>query len=236
MVDIDLTSSLIDKDIDSVIDALHILSSTREPSLKIRLTVRRNSWTASEATRLLQAMIAEPETIQSNKTDNKTETAEDVTITSNITTNKNETAAETKGSGAASTTFGGGGTETMEVPLDTEPHSVAVNENVSHDVDGEELEESEIVISKFVAVESLDLGWNNYSQEHQSKGYKKFLKALQGLLESPEKCPKVLSLDVCGLGPAACRAIGKVRLVDFAGATAPVISCAPLTVIVWTHL
>jgi hypothetical protein len=61
----------------------------------------------------------------------------------------------------------------------------------------------------FATVASLDLGWNDLGQE--LTGTKGFLKALQKLVESQERCPQTVRLDLCGLGPAACRALGKVR-------------------------
>jgi hypothetical protein len=57
-------------------------------------------------------------------------------------------------------------------------------------------------------LQSLDLGWNNLGPDQT--GSKEFLSSLRRLIELPEKCPRVLRLCKCGLGPAACRAIGKV--------------------------
>lgn len=62
-------------------------------------------------------------------------------------------------------------------------------------------------------LQSLDLGWNNLGPDQT--GSKEFLTALRRLIEDPEKCPRVLRLCNCGLGPAACRAIGKVRPVKY---------------------
>ena len=55
---------------------------------------------------------------------------------------------------------------------------------------------------------SLDLGWNNLHPDEA--GSKEFLTSLRKLVESPN-CPRQLRFDCCGLGPGACRAIGKVR-------------------------
>lgn len=60
-----------------------------------------------------------------------------------------------------------------------------------------------------LVLQSLDLGWNNLGPDQT--GSKEFMSSLRKLIESPEKCPRVLRLYRCGLGPAACRAIGKVR-------------------------
>ena len=57
-------------------------------------------------------------------------------------------------------------------------------------------------------VVSLDLGWNNLHPDEA--GSKEFLTSLRKLVECPN-CPRQLRLDCCGLGPGACRALGKVR-------------------------
>jgi hypothetical protein len=56
-------------------------------------------------------------------------------------------------------------------------------------------------------LKSLDLGWNHLHPERP--GQKGFLKALQQLIEHPTQGPTTVRLDRCGLGPSACRAIGK---------------------------
>jgi hypothetical protein len=61
---------------------------------------------------------------------------------------------------------------------------------------------------------SLDLGWNNLHPDED--GSKAFLSSLRKLLES-SNCPLHLRLDCCGLGPGACRAIGKVCRIFFVG-------------------
>ena len=58
-------------------------------------------------------------------------------------------------------------------------------------------------------VDTLDVGWNELHP--LSAGWKNFLKSLQRLLQTPQACPETIRLDRCGLGPGACRAIGKVR-------------------------
>ena len=58
---------------------------------------------------------------------------------------------------------------------------------------------------------SLDVGWNELHPN--VPGWKNFLKSLQKLLQSRDKCPQTIRLDRCGLGPGACRAIGKVSAI-----------------------
>jgi hypothetical protein len=71
-----------------------------------------------------------------------------------------------------------------------------------------ELEKENSTEPSFATIASLDLGWNDFSQD--AHGSKTFLKSLQKLVESGDKCPRTLRLDICGLGPGACRALGKV--------------------------
>ena len=56
---------------------------------------------------------------------------------------------------------------------------------------------------------TLDVGWNEL--QPNVPGWKSFLKSLQKLLQSRDLCPQTIRLDRCGLGPGACRAMGKVR-------------------------
>lgn len=58
-----------------------------------------------------------------------------------------------------------------------------------------------------LVLRSMDLGWNNLSPGQT--GSKELSSSLRRLVEN-ENCPRVLRLYQCGLGPAACRAIGKV--------------------------
>jgi hypothetical protein len=71
-----------------------------------------------------------------------------------------------------------------------------------------ELEKEHSTEPSFATIATLDLGWNDFSQD--APGSKTFLRSLQKLVESGDKCPHTLRLDVCGLGPGACRALGKV--------------------------
>ena len=53
----------------------------------------------------------------------------------------------------------------------------------------------------------LDLGWNNFAPDQP--GARRMFANLRKLVEERDACPTVLRLDRCGLGPAACRSIGK---------------------------
>jgi len=76
-------------------------------------------------------------------------------------------------------------------------------------LDNPKQEEASTDSKPLLILQSLDLGWNNLGPDQT--GSKEFLSSLRKLIESPQKCPRVLRLYRCGLGPAACRAIGKVR-------------------------
>lgn len=65
-----------------------------------------------------------------------------------------------------------------------------------------------MIACKSITIESLDLGWNKLNPDENSASTA-FLQALRLLIAHPSCCPSTLRLDSCGLGPAACRAIGK---------------------------
>ena len=54
---------------------------------------------------------------------------------------------------------------------------------------------------------SLDLSWNNL--HNGEPGAKTMMLDLRKLIEDPSRCPEILQLNRCSLGPAACRSIGK---------------------------
>jgi hypothetical protein len=72
-------------------------------------------------------------------------------------------------------------------------------------------QEQELEDNNHLSILGLDLSWNDLSQENRESRI--FLKSLQKIIEESSKSSEsfVLRLDVCGLNPAACRAIGKVR-------------------------
>jgi hypothetical protein len=67
--------------------------------------------------------------------------------------------------------------------------------------------------SRNTFIESLDLGFNDIGHGTGDKTeIYAFNKSLKRLIENQFGCcPRVLRLDVCGLGAPSCRAIGKVR-------------------------
>lgn len=77
--------------------------------------------------------------------------------------------------------------------------------------DGKDNEENNAVVAEeescSPSLRSLDLSWNNLHRERP--GAKTMQANLRKLVEQSSRCPKVLSLNRCSLGPNACRAIGK---------------------------
>jgi Ran GTPase-activating protein (RanGAP) involved in mRNA processing and transport len=62
-------------------------------------------------------------------------------------------------------------------------------------------------IGNFTSIQSLDLSFNDFAPDQV--GAKTFHSTLRNLIEDPDRCPPTLRFERCGLGPAACRAIGK---------------------------
>ena len=70
----------------------------------------------------------------------------------------------------------------------------------------------------FVSIQSLDLGWNNLgisasattpSSARSNAQIRALNTALRRLLADREQCPPCIKLNVCGLGPQACRDLAK---------------------------
>lgn len=153
VIDIDVSSSLIGKDINDIVQLLE--GKGREEAIKstINLKARSNQWTQKEAAMLLKA----------------------------VTTN-----------------------EVKNEEKDTQQKSDETNVST----------EEEKVFDSPVSVVALDLSWNDLGQSNRES--RTFLKSLQKLVEESGKNNQernfVLRLDVCGLSPAACRALGKVNM------------------------
>ncbi|KAI2503298.1 hypothetical protein MHU86_11128 [Fragilaria crotonensis] len=75
------------------------------------------------------------------------------------------------------------------------------------DVNGTSSETTEQVRGQEFALRSLDLSWNNLHPGEP--GAKTMMLDLRKLIEDPSRCPEILQLNRCSLGPAACRSIGK---------------------------
>lgn len=75
------------------------------------------------------------------------------------------------------------------------------------DVNVTSSETTEQVRGQEFALRSLDLSWNNLHPGEP--GAKTMMLDLRKLIEDPSRCPEILQLNRCSLGPAACRSIGK---------------------------
>lgn len=163
-LDIDISSSMIRKDINDLLTALE----GRESS-SVRLAVRRNQWSPDEAATLLNAIVGTDNNTRKDEGNSNPQTKDDSEF--------NGKTSEKEGN---------------QDPPDTDL-----------------IESMETVAPGFASIASLDLSWNDLSHNH--RGSKNFLKYLQKTIQDSRKCPSILRFDVCGLGPSACRALGKVR-------------------------
>ena len=66
---------------------------------------------------------------------------------------------------------------------------------------------NETNVDELPYIESLDMSLNDLGTSDRSK-LRNLVKSIEGVVESGA-CPSTLRLDCCGLGPAACRSIGK---------------------------
>ena len=69
-------------------------------------------------------------------------------------------------------------------------------------------EEAAVPTHQTTHFNTIDLSWNSFHPEEP--GAKRLFTNLRKLVSDPSVCPKLLRLDRCGLGPAACRSLGKV--------------------------
>lgn len=172
-VEIDLSSSLIGKDIQSIVSIFKDIEQTST----IDLRARSNQWSPKDGRALLGALL-EALLLDQSKDSQSNQSEKSQSERKSISNAETTTTEENKG----------------------DDH------------------QSECTPAPF-PIHSLDLGWNYLGDDHDddnAKDSKKFLKALQKLIEKSSTSPEpfILRLEVCGLSPAACRAIGKVRWWD----------------------
>ena len=253
VLDIDLTASLIGKNISEIISSLKRPDHHREqdtnntaaatvrssvvPSMMVRLTARRNRLSPVEATALVDFVL------ENNGPSNETTT----TTTTTIDEDKGEQKGkDEKGTPAASSGEDSGSLAEIaatEASEETEPSGNSATaattatsnlstilSNVDADSNGglqnhdnaSAAAATSMLRPAFVSIQSLDLGWNNLGSSSSSSssssntakrssaaGVRTVNRALRRLLADPEKCPTTIRLDVCGLGPPACRDVAK---------------------------
>lgn len=67
---------------------------------------------------------------------------------------------------------------------------------------------NETNVDELPYIEALDMSLNDLESSERSK-QRNLIKSIEALVESGAACPGTLRFDCCGLGPAACRSIGK---------------------------
>ena len=184
---IDVSASLLGncKELQTYIQSVIDKSNNLSSDTVLELTVRRNQWSPKQATDLLKAIMTNVTTSQQQIAENSTAIMAEIDV-QNSTVSTNSTENQT---------------------------IAAVNRTVTPIVepssDKPTVENDSTPPSTKLEIQSLDLGWNDFHPDQA--GSKEFAKSLQNLLEH-EACPSILKLDVCALGPSACRSIAKVSM------------------------
>ena len=210
IVDIDLTASLIGKNISGILESLKPVDNKYEGSplqnppsqttttttttTFVRLTARRNQWSSEDAIKILNFIL---------------ENGPNEIITNVSSVEEKDDDDDSDNAGA------------VVVITETDDDN-----NITIDKNKEEEEETTKTDGKihmgnkdksplaFVSIQSLDLGWNNLGRvsggsRAASTGVKTMNKALRRLLSDSRQCPPSIRLSVCGLGPSSCRDIAK---------------------------
>lgn len=227
-IDIDVTASFIGKDIQDLLDAL--TKEDTRPHRKFGIIAQQNQWTTKEATLLLQAILGPEETVQDEtaakdqnenspqkqrKRHRKDKHAAQVT-TESVNVSGNETLPtprDTDRANSDETTVTDASNTTTNLTTVELTGNATLESNVpSLSSDGIDMEGKASTLTAHSLVK-LDLGWNylggNSDTSTGRSADKAWYHILQRLIRNHEKCPLQLSFSVCGLGPAACRAIGK---------------------------
>ena len=253
-VDIDLTASLIGKNISDILSSFQGSEEQQDDtrlvsSMMVRLTARRNQLSPKEVTAILDFLLQNGptnETITTTTstvmdelekdetkvasplvTDDKDDDPSPATSTGEIsegeTDNSNRIAADAAADDTASDDVRTPEGSTQPPQTDDDLNvSVAPDETVDVNDETEPLAEAINPIAKtilrpaFVSIQSLDLGWNNLgggasssSSRRSSAGTRSVNGAIRKLLADSELCPPTIRLDVCGLGPPACREMAR---------------------------
>mmetsp|Transcript_39624 Transcript_39624/g.44615 ORF Transcript_39624/g.44615 Transcript_39624/m.44615 type:complete len:803 (-) Transcript_39624:2098-4506(-) len=198
VVDIDLSASLIGKNISGILEAILPVSQPKvldesvvlvkndiplqTRTTFIRFTARRNQFSPKEAIVILNFIL------ENNSKKNETMMNE-----LNTDEDNSDDAAEVIG---------------------TDRSFTIANHSTSRDDDGDKNEEEDttntggkISVQK---IQSLDLGWNNFGRvSGRSSGVKSINKTLRRLLSDSQRCPPSIRLNSCGLCPSLCRDIAK---------------------------
>jgi len=221
VMDIDLTASLIDKNLSEILCSLQSSTdaenasdnnddqTTLFPSVPVKLTARRNQLTPAQATALIDFLLENgPTTIEETTLMPESDANETIIVDESPTSEETTIEeASTDKADAESTTPSADDTSAIEntdgEPKDTETVTV---ENGGNNDTAATTTTTTRIRPAFVSVQSLDLGWNQLGAR---SGGKELNAAVRKLLANPDQCPPELRLDVCGLHPQACRELAK---------------------------
>ena len=274
-VDLDISSSMIDKNLQDLISSIE--ESLPKP-VSLKLIARANQWNINDATSLLQSIVeaSTPPScrpVEEFKAESKTEsiskedatTAKEVDDTKVVIVDDEKTLKSSEGTNETviveeedeekkdedndDVDIESNLTVVVDTTNDENTTSIDNNEttvdteNIGKEaIEDEDVNEEETAPKFNISISSLDLGWNNLAQlqsqqpqsqegdgssssssrrrrsssRQQQKSNKLFLKSLTNLIANKVACPQTLKFPVCGLGPGACRAIGKVSISSLA--------------------
>jgi hypothetical protein len=195
---IDLTASLIDKDLQEVLSALQPrrdLSGEddhRSPTL-VGMTARRNQWTSKEAAAILESICKENTDGDDVPSTTDNEEKHDVKDGNPPTDSEQRDDSETNDTAVSESSVDD---NTITTILQQSPPSSSSPPLVPR--------RPAFIIHK------LDLGWNNFGSSggNSNMSLKTLHRAMQNLLRKHD-CPQTLRFDVCGLGPPTCRSMAK---------------------------
>eukprot|EP00537_Pseudo-nitzschia_pungens_P010884 CAMPEP_0172389894 /NCGR_PEP_ID=MMETSP1061-20121228/6678_1 /TAXON_ID=37318 /ORGANISM="Pseudo-nitzschia pungens, Strain cf. pungens" /LENGTH=901 /DNA_ID=CAMNT_0013120141 /DNA_START=125 /DNA_END=2830 /DNA_ORIENTATION=- len=243
VVDIDLTASLIGKNISEILCSLkreegesstvpeeeRAATAAAAPSTEVRLTARRNQWSSREARALLEFVsdngptnetIAVSEELREEEKEEapplETETI-DGNVTGAVSVSNDTDISPSPGDSNSETSSGMAGSGN-EKEIEEAASSEIGNETTTATATAATTTTTTITTTRpaFVSIQSLDLGWNNLGSDNSNSGSRRrgsgvraMNKALRKLVSDPKQCPPTIRLDVCGLGPSACRDLAK---------------------------
>jgi hypothetical protein len=206
IVDIDLTASLIGKNISGILESLKPFDNKNEgsplqnPPLQtttttttfVRLTARRNQWSSEDAIKILNFVL---------------ENGPNEIIT-NVSSVEEKDGDDSDNAGAA-----------VVITEADDDNNITIDKNKEEEEDTTKTDGKIHMGNKnkpplaLFSIQSLDLGWNNLGRisgsRSASSGVRTMNKALRRLLSDSRQCPPSIRLNVCGLGPSSCRDIAK---------------------------
>lgn len=217
---VDVSASFIGKDITEFMALLQRSDEAKASRRPFSIVAQRNKWTQTEAALLLEAIVG-PESEEEAKPNEKQGTKKKrrrrqeskekaVSDVDEEATNSNTTSANQNVTGSVH------GVKD-EMVVEDVSNMTSSTKNTSSTVFPTQEDTSSVFIVETpprVISESIlgvDLGWNDLgsTSDTSRNANKAWHQILQRTIRNCDRCPKQLRFPVCGLGPAACRAIGK---------------------------